>query len=111
MAGYLNFREKIEALSQVTVMHIDDIKARVEYGTATEDFNSNRVVCRRDIRSELAAAIAGSGLSQSAVARFLHIHPQHLNSYLRGKIAISNGRLEEILFLLDGRMLKEEERP
>lgn len=104
MGEYLSFREKIEELRCSTVMRYEEIAKAVDYGTVTEDFERNRVVCRRDVRKELRAAIEESGLSQASVARFLGLHPQHLNSYLKGKIALSNDRFEEVLFLLDGRM-------
>lgn len=106
---YLTFAEKLKELHASKIMDFEDIASRVEYGKVYEDFGQNRVSCRRDLRAELDAAIKASGISQRQVAFAMDVQPQQLNAFLRGRQAFGYEKIEEILFLLDGRMMKKEE--
>lgn len=106
MSEYLNFKEKVEAVAAAAPMDLGQVQPRVENATIEEEPAKNRLSIRRDIRAELAQAIQDSGLTQSQVARALGIQFQNLSNYLRGRIPLPLKTVEEILFLLDGKMLR-----
>ena len=107
MSEYLNFKEKVEAIASAAPMDLGRVQPRVENATIDEDLAKNRLSIRRDIRAELAQAIRDSGLSQGAVARALGIQFQNLSHFLHGRIPLPLKTVEEILFLLDGKMTRE----
>lgn len=106
MDEYLNFKEKVEAIASAAPMDLGQIQPRVENATIDEDLSKNRLSIRRDIRKELAIAIQDAGLTQSEVARALGIQFQNFSNFLRGRIPLPLKTVEEILFLLDGKMLR-----
>ena len=106
---YMTFAEKLKELHASKIMDYEGIASRVVYGRVYEDFDRNRVVCRRDLRAELDAAIKASGMPQRQVAIAMGLQPQQLNAYLHGRQACGYERMEEMLFLLDGKMLKRED--
>lgn len=107
MSDYLNFREKVEALGSATPMDLAKIQSQVEGATIEEELSKNRLSVRRDIRQELVEAIREGQLTQTQVARVLGIQFQNLSHFLRGKIPLPLKTVEEILFLLDGKMIRE----
>lgn len=106
MGDYLDFKEKVEAITSASPMDLGMIQLRVENATIEEDTTKNRLSIRRDIRAELEQAIQENGLTQIQVARALGIHNQNLSNYLRGRIPLPLKTVEEILFLLDGIMTR-----
>lgn len=106
MGEYLNFKEKVEAIAAAAPMDLGQIQPRVENATIDEDPAKNRLSIRRDVRLELAQAIQDAGLTQGEVARALGLRYQNLSSYLKGRIPLPLKTVEEILFLLDGKMLR-----
>ena len=104
MDEYLNFKEKVEAVASSAPMDLGQVQPRVEDATIEEDTYKNRLSIRRDVRQELAQAIQESGLTQSEVARALGIRLQNFSNYLKGRIPLPLKTVEEILFLLDGKM-------
>ncbi len=106
---YMTFGEKVREFRASRIPDFDDIKARTRSGKVEEDFGRGRIAGRRDLRAELGAAIKGSGISQRQVAFFLGMQPQQLNGYLNYRMKIAYDRLEEVLFLLDCKVLKRED--
>lgn len=104
MSEYLTFKEKVELLKGSTTMQFKEIADRVEDAICEEDFGKNRIACRRNIRAELSKQIQASGLTQNAVATALGISFQNLSHFLHGRIPLPLKTIEEILFLLDGKM-------
>lgn len=104
---YLNFLEKVEAIAAAAPMNLGQIQPRVEDATIEEDYAKNRLSIRRDIRAELRRAILESGITQSFLAQALGIQFQNLSGFLRGQIPLPLKTVEEILFLLDGKMTAE----
>ena len=104
MSEYLNFKEKVETVAASAPMDLGQVQPRVENATIEEEPAKNRLSIRRDIRAELAQAIQESGLTQNQVARALGIQFQNFSSFLRGRIPLPLKTVEEILFLLDGKM-------
>lgn len=107
MSEYLNFKEKVDALASLAPMDLAQVQGRVEEATIDEDHNKNRLSIRRDIRTELRAAIQESGITQTTLAQALGIQVQNLNRFLNGHIPLPLKTVEEILFLLDGKMKAE----
>lgn len=107
MGEYLTFKEKVEAMTSASPMNIKEVGDRVEGVVLEEDNRKNRLVMRLDIRKELADAIDRSGISQRKVGKALGIYPQNFCNFLNGRIPLPLKTIEEILFLLHGKMTKE----
>lgn len=107
MSDYLDFKEKVDALASVAPSDLAQVQGRVEGATIDEDYSKNRLSIRRDIRTELRAAIQESGITQMRLAQALGIRFQNLSGFLRGQIPLPLKTVEEILFLLDGKMKAE----
>lgn len=106
---YLTFGEKVREFRASRILDYENIKERTMSGKVEEDFDRGRIVGRRDLRAELRAAIKESGISQRQVAFFLGMTSQQLNGYLNYRMKIAYDRLEEVLFLLDCKVLKRED--
>ncbi len=108
MGEYLTFKEKVEVMASASPVDAGDVQKRVEGGTTIEeDMAKNRLSIRRDIASELTAAMQRSGLTQKRVAQALGIRFQNLSHFRLGKAPLPLKTVEEILFLLDGKMIRE----
>lgn len=109
MSEYLSFKEKVELLAKTSRMNIENVRSRVETGVVEDDYDKNRIRVHRDVRAELDEAIKESGLPQTAVMRALGVpQVQGFNNYLHGRRALPNDLMEELLWLLDGKVRREE---
>lgn len=106
---FMTFGEKVREFRESRILDFDDIKARTMSGKVEEDFDRGRIAGRRDLRAELGAAIKESGIPQRQVAFFLGMTAQQLNGYLNYRMKIAYDKLEEVLFLLDCKVMKRED--
>lgn len=106
MSEFLTFQEKVEALASATPSDMGRFCAHVTDAVVDEMPGKSRLSVHIDIRERLAQAIKDTGVTQMQVASALGIRYQNLSHFLRGRIPLPLRTIEEILFLLDGKMTK-----
>lgn len=106
MSEMMTFKEKVEAMASASPFTLKEIAPRVVDAAVEEVPGKNRLSIHVDVRERLCCAIKEAGITQTQVADALGIQYQNLSHFLRGRIPLPLRTIEEILFLLDGKMTK-----
>lgn len=110
MGGFMDFKEKVRLLQRATPGFVRGLRERAAgLLDITTEPETGRVIVRRNIRQELLLAMKANHITMQEVAQVLGIKYQNLSKWVNGHGAFPSRRVEEILFLLDGKMLKEDE--
>lgn len=106
---YMTFAEKVEMLKGAQSGRARVLAERVQgYAEVDVERGTGRVICRRNIRREFRAALKENHITIETAAGILGVRYQNLAKWMRGESAFPSRRVEEVLFLLDGQILKEE---
>lgn len=104
---YLTAKEKMELLAASTAENSQNIQESLETGVIIP--NEGRIRVKMDIRAYLKQRMEEEGITGYAMANHLGKDRSAFYNFMTGKIPMPLADIEQMLWILDGKITTEEE--